>query len=152
MRHLLAEEKTIYGTWYNSYIFLGIKLFCLSIQKAEIFSNCLIQDFVKPHKISANLDNSLLPIQKCHLNVCLNELKVCKVSRNPKSKRCSKFQLSILTNKKVVFLKKFEVYHVLWIVLISAKRWRLDVLTFLIHGFAPLLLILFVCNLILKEL
>ena len=45
----------------------------------------LIYYFVKPHKISANLDNSLLPIQKCHLNVCLNELKFCKVSRNPKS-------------------------------------------------------------------
>jgi hypothetical protein len=27
------------------------------------------------------------------------------------------------------------MYHVPWIALISAKRWRLDVLTFLIHGF-----------------
>ena len=27
------------------------------------------------------------------------------------------------------------MYHVQWIALISAKRWRLDVLTFLIHGF-----------------
>jgi hypothetical protein len=41
-----------------------------------------------------------------------------------------------LTNKKVLFLKKIEVYHVPWIALISAKRWRLDVLTFLINGFA----------------
>ena len=31
-----------------------------------------------------NLDNSLLPIQKCHLNVCLNEPKVYKVSQNPR--------------------------------------------------------------------
>ena len=60
---------------------------------------------MKPHKISANLDNSLLPIQKCHLNVCLNELKFCKVSRNPKLNSCWKFQLSILTNKKVLFLR-----------------------------------------------
>ena len=36
----------------------------------------------------------------------MNELKVCKVSRNPKSKRCWKFQLFMLTNKKVLFLKK----------------------------------------------
>ena len=28
-----------------------------------------------------------------------------------------------------------EVYHVLWIALFSAIRWRLDVLTFLIKGF-----------------
>ena len=60
---------------------------------------------MKPHKISADLDNSLLLIQKCHLNVSLNELKFCKVSRTPKSNSCWKFQLSILTNKKVLFLK-----------------------------------------------
>ena len=44
----------------------------------------------------------LFPLEKC----CLNELKFCKVSRNPKSNSCWKFQLSILTNKKVLFLKK----------------------------------------------
>ena len=37
--------------------FLGTILFCLSRQKAEIFSIILIQDFVKPHKISAHSDN-----------------------------------------------------------------------------------------------
>ena len=114
---------------------LGIKLFCLSRYKAEIFSISWIYYFVKPRKISDNLDISLLPIQKCHLNVSLNGLKVCKVSRNPKSKRCWKFQLSILTNKKVLILKYFAVYHVPWIALISAKRWWLGMLTFLIHGF-----------------
>ena len=36
---------------------------------------------------------------------CLNELKFCEVPQN-KSKRCWKFQFSILTNKKVLFLKK----------------------------------------------
>ena len=33
-------------------------------------------------------------------------LKFCKVSRNSFSNRCWKFQLSILKNKKVLFLKK----------------------------------------------
>ena len=77
----------------------------------------------------------LLLIEKCHLNVCLNELKFCKISRNPKSNRCWKFQLYILTNKKVLFLKKYELYQVSKIVLFEIDRWRLDVLTFLIHGF-----------------
>ena len=40
------------------------------------------------------------------LKVCLNELKFCKVSRNPKSNSCWKFQLSILTNKIFLFLKR----------------------------------------------
>ena len=37
---------------------------------------------------------------------CPNELKFCEVSRNYKSKICWKFQISILTNKKVLSLKK----------------------------------------------
>ena len=36
-----------------NHIFLGIKLFCFSRQKAETFSNCL----KKPHKISTQSDN-----------------------------------------------------------------------------------------------
>ena len=36
---------------------------------------------------------------------CLIELKFCEVSRNSFSNRCWKFQLSILRNKKVLFLK-----------------------------------------------
>ena len=47
-----------------------------------------------------------LTIDKCHLNICLNELKFCTASWNPKANSCWKFQLSILTNKKVLFLKK----------------------------------------------
>ena len=40
-------------------------------------------------------------------------------------------------DKQNSFIPKIflEVYHVPWIALISAKRWQLDVLTFLIHGF-----------------
>ena len=42
---------------------------------------------------------------------CLIELKFCKVSRNSISNRCWKFQLSILKNKKVLFLKKYFLSH-----------------------------------------
>ena len=38
---------------------------------------------------------------------CLIELKFCEVSWNSLSTRCWKFQLSILKNKKVLFLKKY---------------------------------------------
>ena len=38
---------------------------------------------------------------------CLIELKFCEVSRNSFSNRFCKFQLSILKNKKNLFLKKF---------------------------------------------
>ena len=41
----------------------------------------------------------LFPVEKCHLNVCLNELKFCKVSPNSKSNSFWKFQLSIFTYK-----------------------------------------------------
>ena len=37
---------------------------------------------------------------------CLIELKFCEVSQNSFSNRCWKFQLFILKNKKVLFLKK----------------------------------------------
>ena len=43
--------------------------------------------------------------------VCLIELKLCEVSRNSFSNRCWKFQLSILKNKKVLFLKKYFLSH-----------------------------------------
>ena len=65
----------------------------------------------------------LFPIEKSCLNVCLNvclnDLKFCKGSLNPHSNICWKFQLSILTNKKGLFLKKSSVP---WIVLSSAKQ------------------------------
>ena len=38
---------------------------------------------------------------------CPNELKSYGVSRKKKSKRCWKFQISILTNKKLLFLRKY---------------------------------------------
>ena len=39
---------------------------------------------------------------------CLIELKFCEVSRNSFSNRFWKFQLSVLKNKKVLFLKKIK--------------------------------------------
>ena len=39
------------------------------------------------------------------------KLKFSEVSQNPKSKHCWKFQLSILTNKKIVFLKKCGILY-----------------------------------------
>ena len=69
---------------------------------------------------------------------CLNELKFCEVSWNYKSKRCWKFQISTLTKKNVLFLKKSikrtTMYNE-YLVLFSVNRWPLDVLSFLIHGF-----------------
>ena len=47
-----------------------------------------------------------LNIEKCHLNICLNELKFCEASQNCKSDSSWKFQLSIVSNKKVLFLNK----------------------------------------------
>ena len=40
-----------------------------------------------------------------------------------------------MANKKGFFLKKYEVYQVSRIVLLSTKRWLLDVLTLLINSF-----------------
>ena len=57
---------------------------------------------------------------------CPNELKFCEVSRNSKSNRCWKFQLSIfLSNKKVFFQKKKKIWSVPWIVLSSTNRCRI---------------------------
>ena len=53
-----------------------------------------------------------------------------------------------MTNKKVLFLKKIEVYHVQWVALISAKR--LDVLTFRIHGFEDYLTNFMSCSILRK--
>ena len=61
----LEQQSAI---WWNSlglsrdyglkYIFLGIKLFCFSRQKAETFSICLKKNFVKSHKISIHSAHS----------------------------------------------------------------------------------------------
>ena len=44
---------------------------------------------------------------------CPNWLKFCEVSRNSYLKKCWKYHLSMLTNKKVLFLKNFHctMYH-----------------------------------------
>ena len=61
---------------------------------------------MKSHKISTHLAYS----DNCYFHLffigCLIELKFCKVSWNSIPKWTWKFQLSILKNKKVLFLKK----------------------------------------------
>ena len=61
---------------------------------------------MKPCKISAHSDKHLDDIFVWVIKSCPNKLKSCEVSRNGELKRCWKFQLSTLTNKKVLFLKK----------------------------------------------
>ena len=54
---------------------------------------------------------------------CLIELKFCEVSQNPKSWKCWKFQLSILTSKKVLFLKKIRVSEGINLKFVLIKFW-----------------------------
>ena len=60
----------------------------------------------------------------------LNELKFCEVSRNSFSDRYRQFHLSILKNKKVLFLKKYYLCRSLLIGQESSNRWRFAVLIF----------------------
>ena len=58
------------NSFTNTDFFLGTKLVFLSSQKAETFSIFMIQDFVKPHKISAfylDKQKSFVPNKKCLL-------------------------------------------------------------------------------------
>ena len=104
------------------------ELFVPSAQQTRVLY-CRLTGFKNFMSLLNNFSNQvyrlLFPIEKCCLNVCLNEMKFCKVSRNPKSNSYWKLQLFILKNKKVLFLKKYEVYHVPWIVLSSANRCRI---------------------------
>ena len=63
---------------------------------------------------------------------CLNELKFCEVSQNHVIMIKDMLKISdFYLDKQKSFIPK----NVPWIVLSSANRWPLDVLTFLIHGF-----------------
>ena len=53
----------------------------------------------------------------------LNELTSCKVTWNPKSNRCWKFQLSILKTKKFYSKKEYDLSHIARIVLFPTNRW-----------------------------
>ena len=124
-RHLLAEKRVIHGTWYTYYFFKN-KTFLFV--KIEIWNFHHLFDllFHETSQNSSSFGQLLFPVEKCHLNVFVwMSWNFCKVSQNSKSNRCWKFQLSILINNKVVFLKKYEVYHVPWIVLSSANRCRI---------------------------
>ena len=90
---------------------LGIKLFFFQDRKLK-----LLEAVWK--RISWNLTKFQLnqtTDRKNENNNCLNklnELKFCEVSRNSISNRFWKFQLSILKNKKVLFLKKYFLSHI----------------------------------------
>ena len=73
------------------------------------------------YDVSQNLHSIIAPSWG-HL---LDEKRTILATKT-KSNRCWKFQLSILTNKTVLFLKKCELSHITRIVLFSTNRWRLD--------------------------
>ena len=71
--------------------------------------NFQVQFEIKFRETSQNFNSFSLFRQllfSCFFIGCLIELKFCKVSRNSISNWTWKFQLSILKNKKVLFLKK----------------------------------------------
>ena len=111
--------------WYMvHFIFFRNKMFLFV--KIESWNFQQLFDLEFRETLSAHSNKHLDDIFVWVIKSCLNKMKSCKVSRNSDS---------ILTNK---FLKKIEVYHLPWIALISAKRWRLDALTFVIHGFVQI--------------
>ena len=71
--------------------------------------NFQVQFEIEFHETLQNFNSIRQPIKKDENNNCLNklnELKFCEVSRNSILNWTWKFQLSILKNKKVLFLKK----------------------------------------------
>ena len=103
--------------------------------------NFQVQFEIEFRETSQNFNSIRQPREKNVNNNCLNELndlKQCEVSRNLFANRCWKFQLSIMKNKKVLFLKKsffkplsISKQKALFTVSIFPK-----VLTFPIKGFA----------------
>ena len=65
--------------------------------KMNIWKFCFSWNFTKFHLIQ----ETFIPRRKCQLNVCLNELKFCKVSQNSLSYICWNFQLSIFIHKEI---------------------------------------------------
>ena len=101
------EEFVTYPSMVQGtlHIFLGIKLFLF----VKIESWNFQQLFDLGFRETLQNFNSFNQTFRWHFSrgnkSCPNELKFCEVSRNNKSKRCWKFQNSILTNEKVLFLK-----------------------------------------------
>jgi hypothetical protein len=85
--------------------FLEIKLFVCQDRNMKFQ-----QLFDLGFRLTLQNYNSFRQTFRWHLSTgdksCPNELKFCVISRNKKSKRCWKFQSSIMTNKKVLFLQK----------------------------------------------
>ena len=87
----------------DNIFFLGLKLFFFFKIKSSNFQYLLDKEFRKTSQNFNSMD------RKNGNKHCLNELnefnelKFCEVSRNSFSKRCWKFQLSILKDKKREF-------------------------------------------------
>ena len=99
----------VHGTLHGTlHIFFRKKPFLFVKIKSWNFQHLFNYYFVKPLKISAHSEKHSDDIFLRGIRVVRirNELKFWEVLRNNKSKRCWKFQISILTNKKVLFLKK----------------------------------------------
>jgi hypothetical protein len=134
MQHLLVSKRTILESWYTSCFFKNKTFLFVKIETWN-FQHLFDLQF---HEILQNFKSFRQHSEDIFMmgnKSCPNELKFCEISRNPKSNSCWKFQLSILTNKTFLFLKKCEVYKVSRIVLLEINRWPLYVLTFLILGF-----------------
>ena len=104
-RHLLAEKELfmVHGTlniFFINKTFLFVKI---EIWNFQYLFDLLFRETSQNFSTFRQL---LFPVEKCRLNIFLNELKFCKVSWNLLSNGCWKVQLSILKNKKVLFLKK----------------------------------------------
>ena len=113
--------------WLSSYFF-RIN-FCLFV-KIDSWDFQHLFDFDAGFReTSQNFSSSRQPIEKNLNKSCLcelNELEFCEASQNPKSNRCWKFQLSILKNKKVLFLKKYDLSHMVRIILFLTNSCPLD--------------------------
>ena len=77
-RHLLELSWPIQRLRLKLFIFLGIKLFCFSKQKAETFSICLKKNFINLTKFQRNQTTDRKNGNKKFLNE-LNKLKFCQV-------------------------------------------------------------------------
>ena len=103
---LKKELFMVHGTlqtFYRNKTFLFVKIESWNFQQLFDLGFCkTLQNF-----------SSLRQTFRQHFSTgnksCPNELKLCEISRNDWSKRCWKYQIFIVTNKKVLFVKKILI-------------------------------------------
>ena len=97
--HLLAEERTIHGTWYTS-IFSGNIFFCQD-GKMKLSASVWFRILCNLAKLQLIQTNNLTTF-------FYDEYKLSKWAEILWSfTKCWKFLISILTNKNVLFLEKY---------------------------------------------